>query len=234
MRNCRPFRYEKRYFREYISDNDCLLLLSCACDHRNPARSSSQKVFGRLRRPTSRLAILSRFPSRPSAFPGSWMIRLKKRRKRRRRGRLFPCAVFSSGCFPRAIGRNCFAGQSAAEPLFRAGRSFFPKRKICSILTPFSARKRFWRLFRRRACGFFAAADGKNLENTFFVSNRFQRSRIISYIMIPAATAALSDSALPRMGSFTKASAWARTASEMPCASLPMTSIKRPPSGGRA
>ena len=72
--------------------------------------------------------------SRPSAFPGSWMIRLKKRRKRRRRGRLFPCAVFSSGRFPRAIGRNCFARQTAAEPLFRAGRVFFPKRKICSIL----------------------------------------------------------------------------------------------------
>ena len=60
----------------------------------------------------------------------------------------------------------------------------------------------------------------------------FYRSRIISYIIMPAATAALSDSARPRMGSLTSASACARTASEMPWASLPMTRTKRSPTSG--
>ena len=61
-----------------------------------------------------------------------------------------------------------------------------------------------------------------------------QWPRISSYIMMPAATAAFSDSAPPRMGSFTRQSAASRTASEMPRASLPITSTNFSPASGRA
>ena len=57
---------------------------------------------------------------------------------------------------------------------------------------------------------------------------------IRSYIMIAAAMAALSDSAPPRIGSFRCKSAHANTSEEMPRASLPITSTKRSPTGGRA
>ena len=56
---------------------------------------------------------------------------------------------------------------------------------------------------------------------------------IRSYIMIAAAMAALSDSAPPRIGSFRCKSAHANTSEEMPRASLPITSTKRSPTGGR-
>ena len=49
-------------------------------------------------------------------------------------------------------------------------------------------------------------------------------SRVSSYIMMPAATAAFSDSAPPRMGSFSLCVAVACTAGDTPLPSLPMTS----------
>ena len=50
--------------------------------------------------------------------------------------------------------------------------------------------------------------------------------RVRSYIMIPAATAAFSDSAPPRIGSFRWCVDSARTASEMPLPSFPTTRTK--------
>ena len=58
-------------------------------------------------------------------------------------------------------------------------------------------------------------------------------SFIRSYIMMPAATAALRDSAPPRMGSFRRWVASAFTPSDTPFPSLPITRQKRSPTSPR-
>ena len=127
----------------------------------------SRKVFGRLRRPTGSPAILSRFPSRPSAFPGSWMIRLKKRRKRRRADGFFRAPSSQAAASQGRSVETASPGKAPRSRCFAQAAPFFPSERYALSLPPSPHESAFGVFSAAGPVGFSPQRTGKTSKTRF-------------------------------------------------------------------